>query len=340
MSYEWKELKDNTQIKLIEFSQFPPLTQSWQYKSWQESVNREVFCFGVYSQEVICAYMQIIVYPLIAGQKIAYIPYGPLFKTPTLDLLKFIKEQLKIFAKKNNISFIKLDSSSENLDIKIWNKVFSRELISSHKIAYLQPRIEWYLDISKSEMDLLKEMHEKARYGISLSKRKGIEVKIITENFSEYFQDFIDLMKMTANRNNFSIHAEEYYKNIFEDLEKNKNGYLGIGYYQDKILVINIVILCENTATYIFGASSDEHKNLMAPHLVQWTQILEAKKRGIQYYNFGGVSGGNKKLKSWEGLSVFKVRFGGFELKHEMLSDLVAKPCIYFLYLFKQLFKR
>jgi lipid II:glycine glycyltransferase (peptidoglycan interpeptide bridge formation enzyme) len=41
--------------------------------------------------------------------------------------------------------------------------------------------------------------------------------------------------------------------------------------------------------TYLFGGSSDRHREAMAPHLLHFTAILEAKAKGLQGYDFWGL---------------------------------------------------
>ena len=100
--------------------------------------------------------------------------------------------------------------------------------------------------------------------------------------------------------------------------------------HDDKILTINLILLFGDTAYFLFGGSSGEHKNLMAPHLSHWQGIIEAKNSGYKFYNFGGVSGnGGKEL---EGVSFFKKRFGGEIFEYSDSYDIVVKPFWYYLY--------
>jgi lipid II:glycine glycyltransferase (peptidoglycan interpeptide bridge formation enzyme) len=44
-----------------------------------------------------------------------------------------------------------------------------------------------------------------------------------------------------------------------------------------------------NRTTYLYGASSNEHRNLMPNHLVHWRAIEWAKSRGAEFYDFWGI---------------------------------------------------
>ena len=65
----------------------------------------------------------------------------------------------------------------------------------------------------------------------------------------------------------------------------------------------------KDTVIYAHGASSDEHKNLMAPHLLQWEAIKDAKNKGFKYYDFFGIARSGEKKDSWTGITRFKMGF-------------------------------
>ena len=65
----------------------------------------------------------------------------------------------------------------------------------------------------------------------------------------------------------------------------------------------------------------------MAPHLLQWEQIKEAKKRGCIEYDFWGIDD-----KKWPGVTRFKRGFGGREINYPNAHDLVFQPIWYLIY--------
>jgi peptidoglycan pentaglycine glycine transferase (the first glycine) len=61
---------------------------------------------------------------------------------------------------------------------------------------------------------------------------------------------------------------------------------------------------------YVYGASSNERRNLQASHLLQWEMIRWAKGLGCRVYDFRGVSGDLSEENPLYGLYRFKEGFG------------------------------
>jgi len=318
-----------------------PFTQAQFYGEWQTSLGKEVKRFVVSSDQEVVAYFQLIRYPLLRDKSYFYIPYGPVIKEPSDQFLDFLKTELSNFAKKNNAVFIRLDFTPtvKNLDDKkLLGKIFRKAPMYTYHSAYFQPRAEWFLDLNKTEDDILKEMHEKTRYSVRLAGRKGITTEIVSSDFVRYFSVFYELMFGTAKRNGFSLHIKSYYENIFQNLQPN-NAYLSVARYKEEILAIDLIICYGQVANYVFGGSSDEHRNLMPTYLAQWAAICHAKKTGNLFYNFGGIASG-KIYKGWDGLTIFKKKFGGREVVHSEFFDVVAQPFWYSLYNIRKLIKK
>jgi lipid II:glycine glycyltransferase (peptidoglycan interpeptide bridge formation enzyme) len=78
----------------------------------------------------------------------------------------------------------------------------------------------------------------------------------------------------------------------------------------------------------------------MPTYLAQWKAITHAKKIGCVDYDFGGIANDNKMYKGWEGLTAFKKKFGGREVRHSDFFDVVVQPFWYHLYNLRKLLKK
>jgi lipid II:glycine glycyltransferase (peptidoglycan interpeptide bridge formation enzyme) len=178
-------------------------------------------------------------------------------------------------------------------------------------------------------------MKPKGRYNISVALRHGVNVeKFVHVHKQENFADFYQLLKKTAQRDDFGIHPKYFYETLLETFGENSR--LFLAFSKDKKVIGGIIVIFyKDTATYYYGASDHAHRNLMAPYLLQWEAIREAKRRGMKYYDFLGIAPPGDKNHSYAGITEFKKKFGGKEVSYPTAFDIVYKPMLYKLYRLK-----
>ena len=231
-------------------------------------------------------------------------------------------EEIKNIAKQKNPIFLKIEPF-----IDIGNEILKQvqDDIEGSKFVksdggqnILQTLV---LDLNKTEEELLAEMKQKTRYNIKLAEKHGVKIRI-SDNSENDFKDFWNLAQETSKRDGFKIHPKEHYKKLLsichpeprhggaKDLV-NENEIsveiprftrndklcvkLFLTEYQSRVIAANIAVFFGKRATYLHGASSNEYRNLMAPYLLQWEQIKEAKKRGCEIYDFWGIDEEDRK---------------------------------------------
>jgi lipid II:glycine glycyltransferase (peptidoglycan interpeptide bridge formation enzyme) len=82
------------------------------------------------------------------------------------------------------------------------------------------------------------------------------------------------------------------------------------------------------TGIYYYGASSYEHRNLMAPYLLQWEAMRLCKKSGCDHYDLLGISAPDSVDDPWAGISDFKRKFGGTVITYPPEQTLVLRPMV------------
>jgi lipid II:glycine glycyltransferase (peptidoglycan interpeptide bridge formation enzyme) len=161
-------------------------------------------------------------------------------------------------------------------------------------------------------------MKPKTRYNISLAMRRGVEVKV---HGMESLDIWYNLYKETAIRNSFMLHSLDYFKIILTEKANDTNSpaevLLLIAEYDGNPLAAMFLVISDNRATYLYGASTSYRRNLMATYAVQWRAMTIAKERGCVEYDMFGVSPGCDESHPMHGLFRFKSGFGG-ELHHSM----------------------
>ena len=338
--FELREIGNDENFNPSNLCNDVPFTQASFYGDWQKSLGRTVRRFLVYSNKEIVAYFQLIKYPLLFGKSYFYIPYGPVIKDFLEDFFANLKQELKRISKTENIVFVRLDFTPP-VPSDTLSKFFTKAPFYTYHSAYFQPRVEWFLDLEKTENELLMAMHKKTRYSIRLAERKEIIAEIVTDNFEKYFEIFYELMEGTAKRNGFSLHPKDYYKNIFQTLSKIENAYLSVAKYKDKILCVYLVVIYGGVANYLYGGSSAEERNRMPTYLAHWKAIVHAKQLHCNSYNFGGIEEESHLLnKGMITLTSYKKKFGGQEVTHADFFDVVINPFWYHLYNFRKRLKK
>lgn len=256
-----------------------------------------------------------------------WVPYGPLFTatsaTPEIfeDLTRIAEEEKAIFARiEPPLGFL-----------------HSTYYIPHSKTAPARsrytPEHTLVLDLDKPEDEILAQMKPKGRYNIQVAKKHGITVErfpgeTVDENI---LNNFYEILQKTGTRDEFGIHPKYFYKNLLEIFGAQKMADLFLAKTPDgKIIAGIIVVYYKNTATYYYGASDYEHRNLMAPYLLQWEAILEARRRGMKYYDFLGIaSKETQKNHPWAGVTEFKKKFGGREAVYPKAFDIIYKSALY-----------
>ncbi|MFA6551341.1 MAG: peptidoglycan bridge formation glycyltransferase FemA/FemB family protein [Patescibacteria group bacterium] len=291
--------------------------------------------------------------PLLLGRNYFYCP-RPEIRNQKSEIRNFL-DQVKILAEKENIVFLRIEPV-DKLPVTRY---------PLHKVTDIQPSQTIILDLTKSEDELLAQMHPKTRYNIRLAEKHGVKVREAHMSESapsaDEFEKFWKLMEETVGRDGFRSHNKEYYRKMlqvnnfleFPSLEEGtgvvgnkreqvysnssslKEGnsdakfFLGVAEYQEKILAAGIFVFYNETVTYLHGASTHEHKEIMAPYALHWEMIKLAKNAGYRYYDLYGVS-----ETKWPGVTRFKKGFGGETVDYPGCYDIVFSKGWYKIYKF------
>ena len=240
-----------------------------------------------------------------------YSSRGPVCDIHDKQVLEQLTEGIKELGKKYNAFVLRIEP-----DIKKDDQEF-RKIVE--EIGYkikddakdfkdeIQPRFVFRLDIKgKTEDEVLAGCHQKTRYNIRLAKKKGVVVK---EGTREDLKDFHKIMIETGSRDGFIIRSLDYFEKMYDELAP-KHMKLLMAYYEDKPISGIIPIMYGNKTWYLYGASSNQHRNLMPNYLLQWEMIRQAIQNKCDIYDFRGVSGVVDETHPQYGLYRFKKGFG------------------------------
>ena len=348
---EIREIKNqkewNNFITSQNLSQF---LQSWEWGVFQESLNRKIRRLAIDNdQNEKYAIAQVVKMKLPFGFNYLYIPRGPIIKNPKSDppvggrnpnsgknWELFFKAIAELARKEKSVFFRFELPIIENCKLSAkGGSASGGKIENSRRVADVQPSKTIILDLLKSEEELLTAMHPKTRYNIRLAQKHGVKIKTSSSVSDQDISTFLNLLKITSSRDSFRAHPADYYRQMLKVLASDNQVTTSDKFfirlyqaeYQGKILAANLIGFFGDTVTYLHGASSDESRQVMAPYLLQWQVILDAKKQGCRYYDFWGI---DEKL--WPGVTRFKMGFGGKQIKFLGAYDYIINPLVYRLY--------
>jgi len=99
------------------------------------------------------------------------------------------------------------------------------------------------------------------------------------------------------------------------------------------VLTAWILLKLNKTLYYPYGASSREHRELMANNLMMWEVIKFGKKEGCDLFDMWGSLGPDPdKNDPWYGFHRFKEGYGAELVEFVGSWDLVINPALYWIY--------
>jgi lipid II:glycine glycyltransferase (peptidoglycan interpeptide bridge formation enzyme) len=295
--------------------------QTWEWGDFRASMGVDIVRLGVFEKTRLVSAWQMTfhklpIFPLTLG----YFPKGPV---PTIEMISTIRK----LAERKNAVYIQLEP-----DIPAETSLETIPSSSFRKAHHpLFTKYTFILDLTKTEEELMREMHPKTRYNIRVAERHGVVVR--EDNSDKAFSTYLRLSEETTHRQKFYAHNTRYHKTMWKILKKNGIARLFTAVYKNEIIAGWIVFCWKDTIYYPYGASSRNHKDVMAPNLLLWEIAKWAKKQGYFYFDLWGAMGPNPDTNDpWYGFHRFKEGYHPI-LKESIGSfDLVIKPFVYMIY--------
>ena len=304
---------------------FVPVQQSLGWAKLQEEIGSRSWRIGAREDSgKLIAFVQIFEKAWPLGLRWLHVPRGPIFqdagfRIQDTDINNLIFSEIRKLAEEIKSVFVKFDF------FKDYGHPSPYALNPSPYSNF--PDTTLVLDLKKSEEELLTQMKPKGRYNIRVAEKHGIKVRETSEPAAAKI--FYDLLKKTTERDGFAGHPLSYYEKFLEILDKQNLASCFIAEKDNKPLAASLCTFYGDTATYYYGASDYEFRNLMAPYAVQWSAIRAAKERGFKYYDFLGITPEGVDRHPLAGVTSFKKKFGGRVVSYPKSSELVLRPWIY-----------
>jgi lipid II:glycine glycyltransferase (peptidoglycan interpeptide bridge formation enzyme) len=195
--------------------------------------------------------------------------------------------------------------------------------------ADVQPPDTVLIDLSPDEGEILARMNPKWRYNIRLAERKGVRVR---RGGAAKLPAFYALLRETGKRDGIAIHSQDYYETLFSHCRDYPGGGQELRLYLaeegGEPLGAIITLFRGAEGVYLYGATSDRKRNLMASYALQWRAMEDAKAAGCREYDLFGIPPNADPGHPMAGLYRFKTGFGGRIIHRPGSRDYPCRPLI------------
>lgn len=271
---------------------------------------------------------------LLPGISVAYVPQGPEF-SPEPDQYGLFLEALSdaiIGQLDSGITFIRYDLPWESpytadaANVSMQRRSFNRPEARLQELRMNFGTKAWNLrkavldltfadrvvvDLKRSEEEIMSDMKPKTRYNIRLARKRGVSVFHASPNL---LPTFYELYRQTSERNRFLLCEYRHFSALFSALSTHPDlckVFFLMARHDRDFIAGAIIAISGKTATYLFGASSNEKRNLMGAYAIHREAMQIAKAEGCLRYDLGAVSPGKDPEHPYFGMYRFKTGFGG-----------------------------
>jgi len=240
------------------------------------------------------------------------------------DLAKLAKEQNSIFTRLELVDEF-TDSGFKLLGSFGFQKSFEQ----------VQPKWRQIIDLKPTRGEILSQMKQKGRYNVKLAERKGVKIESYAANdqkLTKVLPAFHSLINDTVQREKITGRSLSYFENLLKNFETTDYLKIYVAYFESVPVAAALISFYDDTASYLYGGSSRAHKEVMAPYLMHWQIIIDAKEKGMNNYDMLGRSIPEQENHKWAGVTKFKEQFGGRAVEILGSFDYINKPVAYKLF--------
>lgn len=294
---------------------FSPFFQSWDWGEVQIRLGGKIKRVGLFNDKDLIGIVSIS-YVYAKRGRYLHLRHGPVLLSYEKKYVDFLMEYLSQEGRREHASFIRL---SPLIGEDVSAKIFPFPPFRNAQIHRMDAEVCWVLPLKTTEEEILKQMRKSHRYLIKKSQTMGVTIER-TKNVDK-MKEFLPLYKKLAQRKHFVAHS-----GVVEEMEvfaKDNTALLFLAYYEKKVIAGALIDFVDGMAIYRHSASDEQFRHIPAMYLLQWEVIKEAKKRGMDYYNFWGIAPSDKPRHPWQGVTLFKMGFGGEKREFTHAKDYI-----------------
>lgn len=264
------------------------------------------------------------------GRVMLFCPRGPVFSHDDLDTFRELMRGAFALGKKLHAYGLRIDPT-----VLRSNEAFATEVrrlggkvlfVPDREIDTSPSHVVYTLPLKDRSIDeIFASFDSGYRYKIRRSAKRETVLKVGTR---EDLPEFHRLLVQTTQRQKFNGQPLSYFEKLFDVLGE-RNVHLQLAYLDGELIAGALLLCYGTTAIYLYGASSEHHREAMPNHLIQWTLIQWAKAQGFDTYSFGGIPGYNDENNPAYGIYRFKKGFRGEVVEYIGEINFPLRPVAY-----------
>lgn len=174
----------------------------------------------------------------------------------------------------------------------------------------IQPERTIWLDLTQGEERVLAGMKPKHRYNTRLASKKGVVATIHQD-----FEVFWPLFEETNRRARLLQHSRSYYEAVLREMNQPGGAaFLSTAWLEGLPLAAGLFVAFGGRIDYLYGGSSRERPEVMAPYLMHFEAIRWGIAHGYSIYDLWGIPR-NPEGSHAAGIYRFKEGFGGQQIR-------------------------
>ena len=212
-------VKDHELVNVLQSSAWEEVKSDWQHEK-----------FGVYRGDKLLSTASILIKTLPLGYRMFYIPRGPVLDYKDAELLNFVLQSIKSYARSKRAIFVIFDpsiclsqSSIKHEKIEYPENMAIIENLQRMGVRWsgktdgmgdtIQPRIQAKVYKENFTED---KLCKSTKQTIRSARNKGVEIQIGRD---ELLESFSFLMKKTEKRKDIHLRNEAYYKKLLDNFK-------------------------------------------------------------------------------------------------------------------------
>ena len=320
------------------------ILQTWEWGRIKQSYGWEPFPYswqdeqGITGAAAMVLQRRISLKGLTLPFRVLYVPRGPLLDWSSSEWRKRVLIELQTLSRLPGVVFIKIDPEvvtgfgipgmADAVETSTGSVVVSE--LKEHGWHYSSEQIQFkntvWVDLNYSAADLLAGMKQKTRYNLNLAQRKGVVLRI---GDASDLDVLYRLYAETSVRDGFVIRQENYYKSIWQTFIEQGMAKPLLAEVDGEAVAGLFLFHFAQRAWYLYGMSSEAHRDKMPNYLLQWAAMLQAKQLGCTNYDLWGAPDLFSDTDSMWGVYRFKEGLGGRVVRTIGAWDYTSRPWLY-----------